>query len=458
MNYFDLNIDKILENWTPAHAVRELIANALDEHVLTGTKEPEIRRFPDYWSIRDWGRGLKYQDLTQKESAEKLEHPDVIGKFGIGLKDALATFDRHGIRIEICSRYGDISLERTSKHSFEDLVTLHAVVRSASSPDFIGTECRIYGLEDRWMDEARKMFVKFSSSRLIEKTGVGELYERLPHAGVIYINGMRVAEEENFMFSYNITSINVAIKKALNRERQNLGRSAYTERVKSVLLSCGTPEVHDALVDALNEVVLGNDPDELTWLDVRQHAIRIISARESVMVVTPQEIQNHPSLIDSARSSGYTILPMPESTVDKVRGVSDIKGDQVTDIYRFSEEMRNSFEFKWVEPAELSPTERVVWDKVSEIVGLIGRPANVKRIRISETMDEGFGAACTVGLWRSSEGEIIVRRSELKSLESFAGTILHEVVHATSGMPDVNRTFELELTSVIGRLAARLVR
>jgi hypothetical protein len=28
---FDLNIDKILENWEPKHAVREIIANALDE-------------------------------------------------------------------------------------------------------------------------------------------------------------------------------------------------------------------------------------------------------------------------------------------------------------------------------------------------------------------------------------------------------------------------------------------
>ena len=31
---FDLNIEKILENWENYHAIREIIANALDEQVL----------------------------------------------------------------------------------------------------------------------------------------------------------------------------------------------------------------------------------------------------------------------------------------------------------------------------------------------------------------------------------------------------------------------------------------
>ena len=30
---FDLNIEKILENWEVYHAIREIIANALDEQI-----------------------------------------------------------------------------------------------------------------------------------------------------------------------------------------------------------------------------------------------------------------------------------------------------------------------------------------------------------------------------------------------------------------------------------------
>ncbi len=38
---FDLNIEKILEGWEISHAIREVIANALDEQVLTKTKQVE---------------------------------------------------------------------------------------------------------------------------------------------------------------------------------------------------------------------------------------------------------------------------------------------------------------------------------------------------------------------------------------------------------------------------------
>ena len=39
MREFDLNIEKILESWEVYHAVREIIANALDEQILTNTKD-----------------------------------------------------------------------------------------------------------------------------------------------------------------------------------------------------------------------------------------------------------------------------------------------------------------------------------------------------------------------------------------------------------------------------------
>src|SRR5215831_2264155 len=106
MKQFDLNIEKILENWEVYHAIREIIANALDEQLLTNTKDVEIIKQDSTWHIRDYGRGLKYTNLTQNENQEKLSNSSVIGKFGIGLKDALATFDRKGIKVLIKSQFG----------------------------------------------------------------------------------------------------------------------------------------------------------------------------------------------------------------------------------------------------------------------------------------------------------------------------------------------------------------
>ena len=69
----------------------------------------------------------------------------------------------------------------------------------------------------------------------------------------IYINGMKVADESNFLFNYNITALNASIKKSLNRERQNLGRSAYSQRIRSVLLAGQSEFVAQALADDLQK-------------------------------------------------------------------------------------------------------------------------------------------------------------------------------------------------------------
>ena len=79
---FDLNIEKILENWEVYHAIREIIANALDEQILTNTKDISIYKSNDgWWHIIDFGRGLNYHHLTQNENEEKLTNDKLIGRF-----------------------------------------------------------------------------------------------------------------------------------------------------------------------------------------------------------------------------------------------------------------------------------------------------------------------------------------------------------------------------------------
>lgn len=224
---FDLNIEKILEDWEIYHAIREVIANAIDEQQLTGTSEIQITKDRDgNWHIRDFGRGLKYEHLTQKENAEKQLNPNIIGKFGIGLKDALATFDRHNVTVLIKSKYGDITLGRLKKHGFEDIKTLHAYILPPSYRDIAGTEFILKGISDKDIEKAKDLFLKFSGELTLENTRYGHVLRKKTETGRIYINGVKVAEEENFLFSYNITALSEAIKKALNRERSNVGRTA----------------------------------------------------------------------------------------------------------------------------------------------------------------------------------------------------------------------------------------
>lgn len=458
---FDLNIERILEDWEVFHAIREVIANALDEQVLTKSKDIEI--FKDEngaWHIRDYGRGLKYEHLTQKENMEKLENPHVIGKFGIGLKDALATFYRRGVKVTIKSKFGDITLAELEKHGFKDIITLHAIISPPSEPALIGTEFILENVSDEDVVKAKELFLRFSGESVIEKTDYGEVLKKKGKVARIYINGLKVAEEENFIFSYNITSLTKKIKQALNRERSNVGRSAYADRVKLILLSCKSKEVIDALSNDLKNFHTGNIHDELKWIDVQEHIVKVINATEKVVFFSPEELINFKHLVDEAKREGYRIITIPDNLRERISGLRDIEGEPIRDLDQFWKEYEESFEFKFVPLSKLSPSEKEVFDKTDEIFSLIGgKPEIIKEIKISETMRKEFNSPYEpVGIWDKETGCIIIKRSQLFSLEEYAGTLLHETAHAISGADDVDREFEVELTRIIGIIVSKVLK
>lgn len=456
MRKFDLNIEEVLEDWEVYHAIREIIANAIDEQILTNTQDIKIKKEKNCFVIRDYGRGLKYEHLTQNEDEEKISHPElVIGKFGVGLKDALATFDRHKISIIIKSKFGDITIDRSSKHDFDDVVTLHAIISSPSEPDIVGTEVILDGCTNDDVEKAKSLFLKFSGEQVLEETQYGEILEK-SSISKIYINGIKVAEEENFLFSYNITSLTRAMRKALNRERTHVGRTAYTERVKSILLSSNNEKVARLLVEDLEGYQRGTEHDEMKYIDVAVHACKILNTSSSVVFVTPQQLQYDTMAVDNARRDGLSIVVVPETISQKIRGVEDLSGNTIRDLELYNIEWNQSFEFKFVKPDELTESERKIYETTSNIFKLIGgKPKAIKEIIISETMrreDSGIEAS---GLWEPNKERIVIKRDQLKNLESYAGTLLHETGHALSGAGDVSREFEDELTNIIGQISAK---
>lgn len=458
---FDLNIEKILEDWEIYHAIREVIANAIDEQILTKTKDIQIFKDKDKkWHIRDFGRGIRYEHLTQKENDEKLRNPHVIGKFGIGLKDALATFDRHNVKVFIKSKYGDITIGKSQKHGFEDIITLHAYISSSSDTKFIGSEFILEGVSDEDIEKAKDLFLIFSGEKTIEKTDYGEVLKKKSEIARIYINGVKVAEEENFLFSYNITSLTKKIRQALNRERTNVGRSAYSDRVKSILLSCKSKDVAEFLVDDLKDYFTGEMHDELKWIDVQEHAVRILNATEKVVFLTPDELMTATNMVDEAKAGGYKIVTIPDNLKGRIRGLKDISGNPIRDLEEFYSEYEESFEFKFVKPNQLTKNERKIFDTTNKIFSLIGgKPNIIKDVKISETMRRERGSFSEAeGVWDPKTRSIIVKRSQLKNIETYAGTLLHETAHAVSGASDISRDFEIKLTELLGKICSKIIK
>lgn len=456
---FDLNIEKILENWENYHAIREIIANALDEQIITNTKDIEIKKSNDgCWHIIDYGRGLDYHHLTQNENEEKLSNDKLIGRFGVGLKDALATLYRHKVKVEIKSKHGTITLKTASKVGFEDIITLHAEIIPTEDTSMVGTDFGLYGCTEEDIEKAKSLFLKFTEAKPLERTKFGEVLDNSGTNSSIYINGVKVAEESNFLFSYNITSLNTQIKKALNRERTNVGRTAYTRRIKEILQECRSDTVIKKLVEDLQEFGSGNLHDELSWNDVAMYAsLKMSELNKETTFVTADDLKNTPSLIDDMRRSGYNPVVVPDNLINKMEEYNTgvVEGKTLTTAKQFVKEEQSRFVPTVVDINTLTADEHSTYDKTGEILQLIGgKPSNVKDIQIVDKIYESEIFSETVGLWDPNEGRILIKRKQLEKLSNYAGTLLHECGHAISGAGDVSRSFEEELTDIIGTLVS----
>jgi hypothetical protein len=465
---FDLNIEEMLENWEVHHALREVIANALDERVLSDSEPIEI--FADdegRWHVRDYGRGLEIADFTLSEDPEKLNASSgVIGSFGVGLKDALATFHRRGVDVEIRSSWGTYWLDTAEKHNFDEIETLH--VRYDDAPtDIQGTDFMLRGVTRQDVDLAKSLFMAFAGENVIETTPYGQILRRHPQGARVYIQGVLANEEPNFLFSYNITDLTPGMKKRLNRERFNVGRTVYAPRIRSILKEAESPVVHERLVEAVRDQSAGPTYDEMGWIEISQMALNLMPKQRKVVYFTEDEIESRPDVFSSVLSEGYepvTITEQQKERLERQEMQTPARGQasepsassEVRTVVRYVEEFRKSFEYQFVGPVSLDPAERAVYEKTREIVAVVGLdPESAPEVRISETLP--FSRQRAGGTWDPSLQAVIVERGKLASLPEYAATVLHELVRATAQVAYLTPEFERVLTRYLGQAVAAAV-
>lgn len=451
--FFDLNIEKVLENWGIEHALREIIANALDEKILTNTREIDIFYSDGICHIRDYGRGLQYMHFTQNENSEKLESPGLIGKFGVGLKDALGVFYRNNIDVTIHSKYSTVTLAMSSKPGF-NVQTLHAVFSEPEHPNMEGTDVILTGITKDALQKAKSMFLVFDENlELLEATNYGEVYSRKDdERSFIYANGVRIAEEDNFMFSYNITNINAQMKKALNRERSNVGRMAYSDTVKNILKNCSSKKVLLSLVYDIGNVMKGENKDETGWVDIASYAAKTLNKSGNVVFMTPAEramLTNRQ--VEILEQSGRRLVMVTDAVFRKIEG-------SVGTFRTIWEEYENGFKYDFVEYSSLSKPEREVLNVSVPIFALMEKKLKTPKpnLRISESLRTDAQGQDTFGLWDLQEDAIIIKRSVLESKEAFAGLLMHEYAHYATGCDDNSREFENVLTDMLGFIYCEL--
>ena len=445
-NLFDLNMEKVLENWLVSDALREIIANALDETMLTYA--PDIKIYKDsnkVWHIRDYGRGIQYFHLTQNENKEKLNCNELIGKFGVGLKDALAVLYRKGCKVVIDSKYHHMTITMAQKVGF-DVKTLHVQLDDPIDKKMRGTDFTIYGLRDMDIDDAKSMFLVFNKPTLLEKTMYGDVYKCKYDGligGTIYINGVKVASEPNFMFDYNITHINKQIRDALNRERSNVGRTAYANTVKYILKSCKSDDVLIPLVDDLHHITMGLNKDETSWVDVASYAANVLNKSGDFVFMTANQRSNLSNQqVEIFEESGKKLVIVTDAVFGKI-------SDEVLTFKNIYDVYADSFEYKFIEYNSLSDAEKRIFSLKDLIIKFIGSQYKIcTDIVVSETIRINEMGTSTYGTYDGSK--IIIKRCVLSNPVLFCEVLAHELCHHQHGYFDNTRDFENDLSSMLG--------
>ena len=441
-NVFDLNVQKILQDWKISDALRELMANAFDEAQLSQTSEPKMIYKPTSKEVQiiDFGRGIKLTDFVQNESFEKNSINFTIGKFGIGLKDAISVLFRYGKEIQIQSSFGTFKPIQTFKQGIDQPIeTLHIEYEKDNCLQ-VETIITIQDIEEEDHCQAKNAFLVFNSLQLLAKSAKGEIYKRNETA-VIYYQGMQISTDENFIFSYNILDGNQKLKRAFNRERKMLSRDAYRENIIAIWKSCLKTK-NDHLTGLILQAKDLFANSEWSFLKIKE---LVLTNKEKELLFAPEESQNF-HFLEYACQENKDVIFVNKNDYAKLQNIPAIKE---LSIDNFGFNYISNYEKDYVDPVDLSFIQKQNWDWLLNKVNLLAQYWSkwmllAKQInwKIIKHHPHALAIHCP------QEQEIQVVKAYLNSKETLFNNAIHEICHAVSNARDVSLEFEQTLTSV----------
>jgi hypothetical protein len=192
---------------------------------------------------------------------------------------------------------------------------------------------------------------------------------------------------------------------------------------------------------------------------VALHACRVLQTNEKVVFVTAWQLAENTAQVRYAKDDGYRVVVVPEDIARSLGSLTDLDGKPIVDLNRYRDEWNDSFSFTFLEPRTMTAAEQAVFARTGQIAALAHVDLARSRVSvlISETMRLNDAGDPVLGVWESAERRIVIRRDQLSGIASYAGTLLHEIGHMTTGASDGTLEFEQVLSELLGRVAATVL-
>jgi len=412
------------KNWKVTDAIRELIQNALDTKTEVTIDRYDSTRF----TIADQGRGIDLSDFLVGRSS-KSDDPNVIGQFGEGLSVGTLVLARNGRKITIRSK--DKIYEITFSFDQEwntQLLTIDMEQTDLIKGTLVTIEASISEIE-----AAKSLFLKYDHHELICRNTNYEILRNSDSTiedgcGKVYVNGLCVTSLRS-LFSYNI--LGASGKKLVNRDRNAINYICVKEAIAEVLSKTEHPFVINTLL-ATGSTYRKNTK-QLIEHEVTIYATDCDPWMEAVKELFGEKVcKSYDSRSDqNAKDLGYTVLDLPYG----ISRLLDIENSM--DVACVDREL--------IDMDDLEPDQIVRVKKAWRMADKVIKIANLDPIEDIKFYDDDDGTQGIV-----HDGIIALNQRHLyDALHILAGTIIHEVVHLTSGNSDNTRAFENDLTNVI---------
>jgi len=430
---------KYVQNWNVEKAVREIIQNYLDSREEFNCEGQVI------WSdgiahVKDFGPGIEPRHLalgiSEKSDTAK-------GKYGEGLKLALMVLAREGRYAEIWSGGRKIAPAIEHDGGFgTDVLVLHVEdLPPRMQATHQGTSIKFECTQEE-LSVGKGYFIEFRRKarefRWLERGKISQ------PGGDIYINGTKVGELSNAMFSYHLEiSKNHNIG---NRDREVINMNIVMPRIQQLIGLTSSTEVMKTCLKMITnparcwETTHGPGYAELSAgsAKVWRKVFWQVYGKDAVISSYSARADN------SARHLGYqTLEGISYEWTSFLRHQCGIKSAQ--DVVSGA----GKGSCKRVALKDLEDQERANLELAKALTSK--HYAEPEEIRIVDNLSKMVGEGSRVvvnGLWDRSKQMIFLDRRILTNRGKTLHTLLHEVVHQKTGYEDLTEEFEMALLNV----------
>lgn len=194
-----------VSEWKLAHAVREVIANALDAETEHGAKfVTKYDKAKQRLIVRNEGIKVDPKALYFGESSKRGDER-FVGQYGEGLKLAMLVFARMGLDVLI--KNGD---DETWKPLIEEdglgVSTLCVDITKAKRSEN-NFEIVIPEIPEEFWEMMQGWFLRLNKPSTVHKTSAGELIDDPDFTGKIFVRGVYVVTREKYEFGYNFYNV-----------------------------------------------------------------------------------------------------------------------------------------------------------------------------------------------------------------------------------------------------------